>query len=311
VEQRHLRLSHHLAYAAIRGFIAAAGVLPLAVMRTLGRNAARIAARFGGRDQRRARAHLAIAFPDLSEAARGDLLAATASHLGRVLGEVAWLRHASPGAVDALCAIHGTEHVENALAEGGGAVLTTAHVGNWELMNARLATAGLPMSIVVRSVYDPRLDRLITDIRSRFGSEVIPRGQRAGRSLLRALGRNRVIGLLIDQDIRDLAGAFVPFFGRPAWTPTGAATFAVRAGRPIVPAFTYRRPDGHHVVEIQPPLADPKAGSEQERVHALTAAATAAIEAQIRRHPEQWVWMHRRWRTQPEGDADGFSGAEA
>ncbi len=166
-------------------------------------------------------------------------------------------------------------------------------------MNARLCTAGIPMSTVVRRVYDPRLDRVMTDLRSRFGTEVIHRGPSAGRDLLRSLLKNRVLGLLIDQDIRDLTGAFVPFFGRPAWTPTGAATMAIRAERPIVPAFTHRRADGRHIVEVHRPLPFPESGSTEEKVHRLTAAATAAIEQQVRKHPEQWVWMHRRWRTQP------------
>ncbi len=300
VNEHRLRLSHHVAYLAVRGYLAAGGLLPLVFMRAAGQTVASIAARVGGRDLKRAKAHIRIAFPEFSDTDRAALLSASARHLGRVLGEVAWLRHASPLQVDSLCDISGEQHLFAALEQGRGAILVTGHIGNWELLGARLCTAGIPMSTVVRRVYDPRLDQIMTDLRSRFGTEVIHRGPRAGQKLLRALLRNRVLGLLIDQDIRDLAGTFVPFFGRPSWTPTGAATMAIRAERPIVPTFIHRQPDGRHIVEAQPPLPFPDSGTTEEKVHELTAAATAAIEQQIRKHPEQWVWMHRRWRTEPE-----------
>jgi KDO2-lipid IV(A) lauroyltransferase len=142
---------------------------------------------------------------------------------------------------------------------------------------------------------------MATALRERFGAEVVARGSDAGRRLLSALGRNRVIGLLIDQDIRDIPGVFVPFFGKDAWTPSGASSLALHRQCPVVPAFAHRRPDGRHAVEISPPIPLPLEGSKEDRIVELTAAATAAIERQIRAHPAQWVWMHRRWRTRPSG----------
>jgi KDO2-lipid IV(A) lauroyltransferase len=152
----------------------------------------------------------------------------------------------------------------------------------------------------VRQLNDPHLDRLVTSSRTRFGTEVVPRGPAAGRQMARSLARNKACGLLIDQDIRDVPGVFVPFFGRRAWTPSGAATLAVRMRCPMLSGFIHRRPDGSHMAEIFPPLRPSGAGSLEDRVYELTAAATAAIERQIRAYPEQWVWMHRRWRRQPE-----------
>jgi len=175
--------------------------------------------------------------------------------------------------------------------------LITAHCGNWELLNALLGCSGIPMTIAVRELFDPRLDLIVTRLRARFGADVIARGHGAGRRLAAALAANRVVGLLIDQDIRDIPGVFVPFFRRPAWTPSGAAVLSLRAGAPAVPAFIHRRADGTHRVEIQPPLPVPQTDNESEAVRLLTANATAMIERQVRAHPEQWVWMHRRWRT--------------
>ncbi len=294
---RH-RLRHDLVYYPFRALLAIGGHLGLQLLRPLGAAAGRLALTLAATDGARARAHLAIAFPGLDEPARERLLRASARHLGLNLAEVIWLWRASAARVAELATLSGDRHLADARSAGRGAVLVTGHCGNWELLNARLGVGGIPMSIAVREVYDPRLHDLATALRARFGAEVVVRGPAAGRALARALLANRVTGLLIDQDIRDVPATFVSFFGRPAWTPTGAATLAVRLGVPVVPAFIHRLPDGRHHAEVHPPLPDP-GGSSEDRVAALTTAATAAIEAQVRSHPEQWVWMHRRWRTEP------------
>jgi KDO2-lipid IV(A) lauroyltransferase len=248
----------------------------------------------------RIRHHLGIAFPEADQREIRRLAAGCARHFGLMLAEVAWLHRAGTPEVERLCRISGLEHLESALGTGRGAMLATAHCGNWELLNARLPVAEIPLTIAVRRLDDPRLDRMVAALRCRFGTEVVPRGETAGRVLARALAANRVDGLLIDQDIRDVPGVFVPFFGRPAWTPSGAAVLAIRLRAPVLPGFIHRLPDGTHEATIHPPLPIPTGGSLEERVKELTAAATAAIEAQIRAYPEQWVWMHRRWRTRPQ-----------
>lgn len=305
VGERFRRFRHDALYFPLRALFGAGSRLPLAVVRGLCAQLGLAALGFPSREWRRAADHLALAFPELEGAARRRLLRRCALHFGRTLGEVVWLWRARPEQVAALCSITGIEHLERALDGGRGAVLITGHCGNWELLNARLGVAGVPMTIAVRELFDPRLDTLITALRARFGTAVVPRGSTAGRRLAQALLGNRVDGLLIDQDIRGIPGVFVPFFGRPAWTPSGAATLALRAGCATVPAFVHRRADGTHHAEVHPPLTAPTEGSNEERVAALTAASTAAIERQVRAFPEQWVWMHRRWRTRPEeGSSD-------
>jgi KDO2-lipid IV(A) lauroyltransferase len=294
------RLRDGLGYGAFRSLQAVGSRLPLGLSRVLGRVVVRSLLAASASQRGRARANLEFAFPQSTPQRRRALLGAMARHLGTTLGEIFWLSRASTESVDRLCTISGLEHLEAAREAGRGAVLITAHCGNWELLNARLGTAGVPMTIAVREVYDPRIDAFATSLRRQFGAEVVPRGQNAGRRLVAALVENRVNGLLIDQDIWDIPGVFVPFFGRLAWTPSGAATLALKVGCPVVPAFIHRRPDGSHLAEVHPPLAAVDGGSEAERVQALTAAATAAIEQQVRAHPEQWVWMHRRWKTRPE-----------
>ncbi len=275
------------------------GRVPLAVTRCIASNLGILAMALNPRDRRRSRENLRIAFPDLDQTGIRRLLRANAKHIGTLAAEVAWLAQASPDAILDLCTATGADHLWRAIDTGPGAVLITGHCGNWELLNAWLGASGIPMTIAVRDIYDPRLDAMATELRERFGPQVVPRGAKAGRHLMSALAHRRVIGLLIDQDIRDIPGVFVPFFGRPAWTPSGAASLALHKRHPVVPAFSHRRPDGRHVIEIHPPLPLPTSGSKNDMITELTAASTATIERQIRNHPAQWVWMHRRWRTQP------------
>jgi KDO2-lipid IV(A) lauroyltransferase len=293
-------------FQSFRSFLAVGGRLPLKLSRSIGVTLGSLTMALNPRDRRRSRAHLRIAFPDLNEAEIRRLLLANARHFGAMAAEVAWLGRARPDDVLTLCRGIGIEHLRRALEDGSGAVLVTGHCGNWELLNAWLGSSAIPMTIAVRGIYDPRLDQIATDLRARFGAEVVPRGSKAGRRLVGGLAHGRVIGLLIDQDIRDIPGVFVPFFGRPAWTPSGAASLALHKRRPVVPAFAHRNPDGTHHVTVHPQLDLPTSGSKDDQVVELTAAATAAIEAQIRAHPAQWVWMHRRWRTQPTDQGVGI-----
>lgn len=297
--RRPLTFRDDLVYVMLRAFMAAVGRLPLRISRPVAASAGRLAITLNPRDRRRTRAHLRLAFPKLAEGAIRELMTANARHFGALAAEVAWLGRATPAEVAAICTSSGAQHLERAVEAGKGTALLTGHCGNWEVLNAWLGVSGFPMTIAVRDIYDERLDRIATDIRSRFGADVVPRGADAGRRMLSALGKNRVIGLLIDQDIRDIPGVFVPFFGRPAWTPSGAASLALHRGTPVVQAFSHRREDGTHAIEVHPPIPLPSSGSKDERVTELTAAATAAIERQVRAHPAQWVWMHRRWRTEP------------
>lgn len=296
------RLRNHALYLGLRAFLALGSRLPLRLTQSLGPLFGAMALRLVPRDRRRIETHLEIAFPEMDAADRNRISRGCARHFGLMFGEIAWLWGARPEAVEDLCTIDGLQHVETALEEGRGAMFATAHCGNWELLAGRLPIAGVPLISAVRELDDPRIDAIVTKLRTRFGTEIVPRGPAAGRQLARALGRNRVVGLLIDQDIRDVPGVFAPFFGRPVWTPSGLATLAVRMRCPVLPGFIHRLPDGSHKAEIHPPLEVPEDGTLAERVEQLTAAATAVIERQIRAYPEQWVWMHRRWRTRPEGE---------
>jgi KDO2-lipid IV(A) lauroyltransferase len=289
-------------YLGLRTVFEVGGRLPLRLSRAIGPLLSATAVRLLPRSRQRIRAHLEIAFPELEQSERDKIVRDCTRHFGLMLAEVAWLWRARSEEVENLCELVGQQNVFDALDEGRGAIFATAHRGNWELLAARLPIGGVPLVTAVRQLDNRRLDRVVTSLRTRFGTEVVPRGPSAGRRLARALSRNKVAALLIDQDIKDIPGVFVPFFGRPALTPSGAATLALRMKCPVIPGFIHRRSDGTHRAEIHPPLPVPTDGTLNDRVEELTAAATAFIERQIRAHPEQWVWMHRRWRTRPESE---------
>jgi KDO2-lipid IV(A) lauroyltransferase len=190
--------------------------------------------------------------------------------------------------------VEGVEHLRSAAAQGRGVLVLTAHYGNWELLAAAHGLTGLPLSIVIRPLDHPILDELAARFRRRSGAELIVKHQ-AVREVLQALRRGRMVGILLDQNATRAEGVFVPFFGVAASTSKGLAVLALRTDAPVVPVFLRRTPDGRHCMDVSPPLPPPAGGD----VLAYTALFNRVIEAAIRRAPEQWLWMHARWRTRP------------
>ena len=284
---------------AIGGFSRALGALPMPAALAVGRGLGTAAHALLATPRRLAVAHMGLAFPELDLATRRRLVRATFRHAGQAFAELSLFETIlrRPDYVR----LEGVEALDTALARGRGAIAVTGHVGNWELLAAWAAAIGYPITVVVRRVNDLRFHSLIGRFRAAAGVEVLVRDDpRFVAAVGDALRRNRVVAMLIDQDTRG-AGVFVPFFGRPAHTPPGAALLALRARVPVVTAFIERRPEGGHLVRVAPVPAELPRG--REGVRELTARLTAAIEAQIRRSPAEWVWWHERWRKQPSAAA--------
>ena len=284
---------------AIGGFSRALGTLPMPAALAVGRGLGTAAHALLATPRRLAVAHMGLAFPELDLATRRRLVRATFRHAGQAFAELSLFETIlrRPDYVR----LEGVEALDTALARGRGAIAVTGHVGNWELLAAWAAAIGYPITVVVRRVNDLRFHSLIVRFRAAAGVEVLVRDDpRFVAAVGDALRRNRVVAMLIDQDTRG-AGVFVPFFGRPAHTPPGAALLALRARVPVVTAFIERRPEGGHLVRVAPVPAELPRG--REGVRELTARLTAAIEAQIRRSPAEWVWWHERWRKQPSAAA--------
>jgi KDO2-lipid IV(A) lauroyltransferase len=190
--------------------------------------------------------------------------------------------------------VEGREHLQAAAAHGRGVLILTAHFGNWELLGAAHGLTGLPASIVTRPLDYPLLDDLAARFRRRSGAELIVK-RHAVREVLTALRRQRMVGILLDQNATRAEGVFAPFFGSPASTSKGLALLALRTGAPVVPIFLRREPDGRHCMDVGAAVPPPEDG----QIATYTSAFNRVLEAAIRRTPEQWFWMHDRWRTRP------------
>jgi KDO2-lipid IV(A) lauroyltransferase len=289
----HRRRRDRLLGLLLRMLSAALGGRAWRTVQAFGRAVGSLGFRLSSRERRRTLEHLALAMPQLGDEARRRLAREVFRNQGMNLAECLALLHRDCADVAALVDAEGWEAVQEARAEGRRILILTGHCGNWELLGAWLNCHGLSVEVVARAVDTERLNELLLSLRQRFGTETIERSSPgAGRRLLRVLREGRVLALLIDQDTR-VEGVWVPFFGRPAYTPVGAAKIALKQDAAVFPTFIERLPDGRHRIRIHPPLALPPDPT------AATALMTAAIEEQVRRVPAQWVWMHRRWRRQP------------
>lgn len=220
-------------------------------------------------------------------------------HMGRTLVEFLRLHSLTPEDLPRLIRIEGEENLRRALDAGRGVIILTGHLGNWELLGARLAQICGPgrFHVIAQPQRDERLTRLMDSVRLSHGVNVISRGY-AAREALRVLRRGEVLGLLIDVDMKE-RGIFVDFLGRPASTAAGPAAFALHTGAVVLPVFDFRQPDGTHLAQVLEPVELIKTGKMEEDLRENTARFSKIIEAQVRARPEQWIWLPDRWRTAP------------
>ena len=195
--------------------------------------------------------------------------------------------------IDGMVKITGGEYLREALAHGRGAVLITAHSGNWELLGATLAFHGYPVVAVVKKQSDQGADRFINEYRTLAGMHVTYKT--SVREMVRLLGEGKIVGLLMDQDA-GADGVVVDFFGRPASSPQGPAALARMKESPIVPAFMTRNADGTHEAIIHPYLWPEKTADREADIINTTNKLNRIIEDHIRQHPAEWFWLHNRWK---------------
>ncbi|MGZ6078087.1 MAG: lysophospholipid acyltransferase family protein [Myxococcaceae bacterium] len=291
------RLKRTLRYGLLRAALAVLGRLPLGWAQALGRAVGTAAFHLAPGERAKALASLSVAFPEMSEEARLELARRCFRHLGTAVMEMVVAPRLGDR-FDALvdCSGDALAAMERAAASGKGGVCVAAHLGNWELHAWGVARHGLPLHAVGKENVDPRLTRLIDRFRARGGVRNVWRGQPgAAVALLRALRKGQLLGILIDQDT-NVQNVFVPFFGRPAATPRAAADLVLRTGAAALVCLIHKREDGTYRASSEE-VEVPHTGDPERDVVELTARFTARIEAAIRAHPEQWVWMHQRWKT--------------
>jgi KDO2-lipid IV(A) lauroyltransferase len=242
--------------------------------------------------------NLHIAFGgEKGEAELGEIATACYRHLGKSLMEFIRLPAMRPEDIRRVAEMRGAEHIDEALARGKGIILLTGHVGNWEITGARIAAQGYPLNVIARPQREDTLTDLLLATREAAGMKVYHRGS-AVKASLAAIRRNELVGVLLDQNAGE-EGVFVEFFGHLASTAAGAAVFALRTEAAVLPTFGWRNPDDTHTVVIDPPVPLIRTDDHRQDIIANTAQYTKIIEEKIRAHPEQWFWLHRRWKSRP------------
>ncbi|MEO8035104.1 MAG: lysophospholipid acyltransferase family protein [Acidobacteriota bacterium] len=274
--------------------------LPLETGRRCGRVLGRICYHILPRTRRQALDNLRIAFPDWSDRQRLETTHGMFLHLGQSLFEIVWLPNMTPALRDQTTVIEGFEPLRALLEAGRGVIAFTGHCGNWEWLAYAVATFGYPVSVLQRERGEGELNQFITGIRSTGGIRTIDRGSTAtARELIQAIRRGGFLAFLIDQNIR-AESARINFFGRPALTPIGPARLAIRTEAVVVSAFIERRGRMQYIRILEPIEC-----RRDDDPTVLTTRLTADIEEQIRRVPEQWVWMHDRWKERTGWDVQG------
>ncbi|UCF81931.1 MAG: lysophospholipid acyltransferase family protein [Desulfobacteraceae bacterium] len=220
-------------------------------------------------------------------------------HFGQMLFEVPHIMKLSPRNLSKYVVFGNEENLLRALEKGKGAFILTGHFGNWELMAAAMAVRfGVGGAVVARPIDFQPLDLLMNELRSRFGTEIIMK-QRGMRRVLATIKENRVVGILLDQNVDWYDGVFVKFLGRWACTNKGLALLAMKTNAPVIPVFPVRQKDGRYQIFIEPEVELIKTGDKTKDVEENTARYTNVIDRWARAHPDQYFWFHRRWKTRP------------
>ncbi|MGH9600323.1 MAG: lysophospholipid acyltransferase family protein [Terracidiphilus sp.] len=267
-----------------------AGLIAFAVYRSLGR-----LRRVGVRN-------LQLALPDLSSKTRKRILRGVYRHLGWQLVEFCRMTRYTSENTRNWMRIEGLDHYLAAKARGKGVLIATGHLGAWELSSFYHSLMGHPMGMVIRRLDNRRLDAWVNRIRCLHGNHIYHKDD-FGRGLLASMRAGAPVGILMDTNMTPPQGAFVRFFGIPACTATGLAHVARKTGAAVLPGFMLWEPaERRYVLHFGPEIEMPHTANVAEDILEGTERCTAAIESWIRRYPDQWLWIHRRWKTRPPGE---------
>jgi len=290
-------LRHPLEYALVLFTMRAARLLPWRVVRAMGSGLGFLFYTLDRRHRRIALGNLAAAFPRKSPAERQAIVRDVFGHFGRLLFELLKFSGLSRDQVLARVEIEGGDRIRDARAKGRGALLFTGHFGYWEINAIAHAAAFAPIGVLARPLDNRRLHDLLERMRGCQGNYVIYR-RGALRRVLKALGANDGVAILIDQHIQAPDAVTVSFFDRPAATTLALGVLALRTGAPVIPVFALPDGVGRYRLVYEHPV-DPPADDTPESIRDFTQRCTDVLEMHVRRHPELWLWMHRRWRDSP------------
>jgi len=287
-------VKHRLEYFFVGALLAVVRATPGPLVRAAGSVAGFAAYLLDGRHRRIAARNLASAFPTRSPAERRAILRSTFTHFGRLLFELLKFSTLSTEALLERIEFDGEERVRLAYSQRKGVLFVTGHFGFWELHAIVHALRFEPIGVVARALDNPYVNALLEQIRQRTGNVVIYR-QGTIRRVMRSLEAGQGVAVLIDQHIASRDAIYVEFFERPAATTSAVAALALRTGAPVIPVFALPLGGGRYRMIYEHPVEPPNAEKE-DAVREFTQRCTDVLEMYVRRHPELWLWMHRRWR---------------
>jgi KDO2-lipid IV(A) lauroyltransferase len=240
--------------------------------------------------------NLRLAFKEKSERELKHLCSLVFENLGKNLVELLSFPKITEKNVDRLISVSGLQKIDILLKKGKGGVVVSGHLGNWEFLPLYFGLKGYPANVVARRMRFSKYTDWVNDLRSKKNIKVILR-QNSFKELLSILTSNQLLGILPDQDVDSVEGVFVDFFGQKAYTPVGPVSLALASGAALITCYIYRD-NNHHQIVIDDPIELTISGDKQRDLVVNTEKWQKRIESYIRLYPEQWVWMHKRWKTQ-------------
>jgi Kdo2-lipid IVA lauroyltransferase/acyltransferase len=292
-----------LEFALVWTLVKLLGLPPRRVARNIGAAIGRVALYCTPRLRRAGHLNLTLAFPDKTAAQRQQILRNLYRNLGWLLAEFCQMSRYTRGETQSFIRYEGLENYLAARDRGRGVLVLTGHLGAWELSSFYHSLMGYPMSMVIRRLDNPLVDNLVNHIRCLHGNQVLHKDDFA-RGLLASMRRGETVGILMDTNMTPPQGEFVDFFGHPACTGSGLARVARKTGAEVLPGFLlWEESSQQYVLRFGAPLALASSDDLEADALAHTALFTKVIEDYIREYPDQWLWVHRRWKTRPEGEA--------
>jgi len=294
-------MRRQLEYFAVLLLIGGVGLLPRGLARRIGASIGALAFLALPRLRRVGYRNLQIAFPDLSRAEHTAILRAEYRSLGWQLGEFCQMRKYTPASTKGFLSYEGLDHYLAAREAGQGVLILTGHLGAWELSSFYHSLMGYPMSMVIRRLDNELVDQLVNGIRCQRGNKVVHKDDFA-RGLISAMRQGETVGILMDTNMTPPQGVFVDFFGTPACTASGLARVALKTGAAVLPGFLlWDGSSQSYILHFGKQLALVRSEDNEADIVANTALFTRILEDYIREYPGQWLWLHRRWKTRPEG----------
>lgn len=300
-------LRDRVEYAAAWFILKSFGLLPRRSARLVGRSVGTLAYRLHRRLSHTALRNLELALPQLTRQQHDDIVKGVFSNLGNLLGEVSQFPKLTREKLEKLVVYDGFENYERAAAHGKGVLFLTGHFGAWELCAFAHGAFGHRLNFLVRPLDNSLLNELIDGYRSLSGNSTINKNNSV-REVMKSLRRKEAVGFLIDVNTVAGEGVFCDYFGIPACSSSGLAVFALRTGAPVVPGFLlWDKALGRYRLRFEPEVEIERTGDFREEVQINTAKFTRVIEDFARRYPDQWLWVHKRWKTRPEGERDLYT----